>query len=126
MESDHKISAAKNTVFLVKLVPCTRGQRNVVRNKMWWVQCPIHCQFHSQNHVFFLTTTTLLSLSLMHSSGDAHTLAATLIIYTRRRVLQLDTHLTYYSMTSTTAYFKLQDSSSRVDNEGGGQSMSVT
>ena len=56
--------------------------------------------------MFFLTTTTLLSLSLMHSSGDAHTLATTLIIYTRRRVLQLDSHLTFYSMTSTTAYFK--------------------
>ena len=28
-----------------------RGQRNVVRNKMWWVQCPNHCQFHSQNQL---------------------------------------------------------------------------
>ena len=30
----------------------TRGQRNVLCNKMWWVQCPIHCQFHSQNQLF--------------------------------------------------------------------------
>ena len=28
------------------------GQRNVVCNKMCWLQCPNHCQFHSQYQLF--------------------------------------------------------------------------
>ena len=31
-----------------KTIMYTGGQRNVARNKMWWVQSPNHCQSHSE------------------------------------------------------------------------------